>query len=150
MGEVSYDQVFKDSNGKPVPNGAMGVDKFKVVDGMAVELLRFICILVPIKSYLRKLRGDNNLLPFLPQMTLITLEPNEVLFADSEDMMSCFNLFKMPDSWAGYFTFEKPVSKSAFGGDPKEVSYVCVYASCTHGMAWSSRCYAVNGETSCF
>ena len=71
----------------------MGGDRFKVVDGKTTELLRLICILVPIKPYLRKLRGDSNLLPFLPQMTLITLEPNEVLFTDSEDMMSCFNLF---------------------------------------------------------
>ena len=102
FGEVSYEQVFMDFNGKPVLNGAMGVDKFKVVEGKTVELLRFICILVPINSYLRKLRGDSNLLPFLPQVTLITLEPNEVMYTDSEDMMSCFNLFKMPDCWAGY------------------------------------------------
>ena len=106
FGEVSFDQVFKDSNGKPVLNGAMGVDKFKVVDGKTAGLLRFICILVPINSYLRKLTGDSNLLPFLPQMTLVTLEPHEVLFTDLENMMSCFNLFKMPDSWAGYFSLK--------------------------------------------
>ena len=41
FGEVGYDKVFKDPNGKPVLNGAMGVDKFKVVDGKTVELLRF-------------------------------------------------------------------------------------------------------------
>ena len=34
----------------------------------------------------------------------------------------------MPDSWAGYFTFEKLVSKSASGGDPNEVSYVYMRA----------------------
>ena len=94
FGEVSLDKVFKDSNGKPVVNGVMGVDKFKVVDGRTVELLRFICNPVPINSYLRKLKGDSNLLPFLPQMTLIPLEPHEVLFTDSEDMMSCLNLFQ--------------------------------------------------------
>ena len=108
-------------------NGAMGVDKFKVVEGKTIELLRFMCIFVTINSYLRKLRGDSNILPCLLQMTLITLEPSEVLFTDSEDMMSCLNLLKMPDCWAGYFTFEKPVSQSAFGGDPNEMSYVCVY-----------------------
>ena len=109
-------------------NGATGVDKVKIVDGKTVELLRFICILVPINSYLRKLKGDSNLLPFLPQMTLMTLEPNEVLFTDSEDMMSCFNLFKMPDCWAGYFAFEKPVPRSAFGGNPNELGYVYMRA----------------------
>ena len=61
-------------------------------------------------------------------MTLITLEPNEVLCTDPEVMMSCFKLLKMPDSWAGYFTFEKPFSMSAFGGDPNEVSYVYMRA----------------------
>ena len=105
FGECSCEQVFKDSNGKPVLNGAMGVDRFKVVEGRTVEPLQFICIIAPINSYLRKLRGDSNLLPFLPQMTLITLEPNEVLFTDPEDMMSCSDLFEMPDCWAGYFTF---------------------------------------------
>ena len=125
LGEASYDHVFKGLNGKPVLNEAMGADKFKVVDGKTVELLRLICILVPINSYLRKLRGDINIFPFLPQMTLITLEPNEVLFTDSEDMMNCLNLLKMPDSWAGYFIFEKPVSKSAFGGDPNEAMCIC-------------------------
>ena len=105
FGEVDFEQVFRGPNGKPVLNGAMGVDKFKVVEGTIVELLRFMCTLVPANSRLRKLRGDSNLLPFfLPQMTFITLEPNEVLFADPEDMMSCFNFIKMPDCWAGYFT----------------------------------------------
>ena len=33
FGEVSHEEVFKDSNGKPVLNGAMGVDKFKVAEG---------------------------------------------------------------------------------------------------------------------
>ena len=61
-------------------------------------------------------------------MTPITLEPNEVLFTDSEDMVSCFDLFKMPDCWSGYFTFEKPVARSAFGGDPNEVSHVYMRA----------------------
>ena len=34
----------------------------------------------------------------------------------------------MPDSWAGHLIFEKPVSKSAFGGDPNEVRYVYMRA----------------------
>ena len=96
-------------------NGAVGVDKFNVVDGRTVELLRFICIVVPINSYFRRLRGDSNLPPFLPQVTLITLEPSEALFTDSEDMLSCFNLFKLPGCWAGYFPFEKHVSRGIFG-----------------------------------
>ena len=128
FGEISYEQIFKDHNGVPVLNGAMGVDKIKEIDGKPTNLLRFICILVPINSYLRKLRGDSNLLPFLPQMSLLALEPNELLYIDSEDMLSCFNLFKMPDSWAGFFAFEKPVSSAVFGKDPNNVSYVYMRA----------------------
>ena len=74
-----------------------------------MNLLRFIHILVPINAYIRKLRGDSNLLPFLPQRSLLTLEPDEALYIDPEDMLGCFNLFKMPDPWAGFFAFEKLV-----------------------------------------
>ena len=41
--------------------------------------------------------------------------------------MSCFNLFKCQIAGLGMFTCGKPVSKSAFGGDPSEMSYVCMY-----------------------
>ena len=42
--------------------------------------------------------------------------------------MSCFNLFEMPYCWVGNFIFEKPVARSASGGDPNEVSYVYMRA----------------------
>ena len=109
-------------------NGARGVDKISEVGGKQVNLLRFICILVPINTYLRKLRGDSNLFPSLPQMSLLALEPNELLYVDSEDMLYCFNSFKMSGSWSGLFAFEKPVSSAVFGKDANEVSYVCMRA----------------------
>ena len=65
----------------------MGVDKIAEVNGKQVNLLRFICILVPINTYLRKLRGDSQLLPFLPHMGLLALGPNELLYVDSEEML---------------------------------------------------------------
>ena len=76
FGETSYDEMFRDIAGNPVPNGAMGVGKIKEVNGKQVNLLRLSCILVPINTYLRKLRGDSNLFPFLPQMSLLALELN--------------------------------------------------------------------------
>ena len=42
--------------------------------------------------------------------------------------MNCFNLFKMSDCGAGYFAFEKPVPRSAFGGSPNELAYVYMRA----------------------
>ena len=45
--------MLKDKNGNPVLNDAMGVDKIKEINGKQVNLLRFICILVPINTYLK-------------------------------------------------------------------------------------------------
>ena len=50
-------------------------------------------------------------------MSLLALGPNKLLYVGSEDTLSCFNLFKMPDTWAGFFAFEKLVSSAAFGKD---------------------------------
>ena len=41
---------FLKKDGNPVLNGAMGVDKIKEVNGKQINLLRFICILVPISK----------------------------------------------------------------------------------------------------
>ena len=41
---VSYDEIVKSPQGEPILNGAMGVDKPKVVDGVETMCLRFISI----------------------------------------------------------------------------------------------------------
>ena len=64
FGTISLEEVFTDQFGEPVLNGAMGVDKFKTVNGKQEAFLRFSCILTPIKSFMRKLRGDSHTLPF--------------------------------------------------------------------------------------
>ena len=74
FGEVSLNEVFCDHHGVPVLNGAMGVDKWKEIDGEQIHLLRFICIFCPVNAYMRKLRGDSDLLPFLPQMNMLSLD----------------------------------------------------------------------------
>ena len=51
-----------------------------------------------------------------------------LLYIDSEDMLFCFNLFKMPDSWAGFFAFEKQVSSAVFEKDANSLSYVYMRA----------------------
>ncbi|CAK0841665.1 unnamed protein product [Prorocentrum cordatum] len=107
-----------------VLNGAMGVDKVKYVNGVRIELLRFICIFVPINAFLRRLQGDSGLLPYIGQLGLTVLEEDEAFWVDSEDMESCFKLFYMPSEWLGMFAFEKQVPLSAFGGDPNVMTYV--------------------------
>ena len=126
FGKASESELFRDQFGNPVLNGAMGVDKPKEVNGKTEVFLRFMCIFVPINAYLRRLRGDSSLLPYLNQLSLVVLEEGEVLTIDSEDMQSCFNLFCMPPAWAGYFAFEKQVPASAFGGSPNELVYAYI------------------------
>ena len=48
MAPIAIDKVSKDRRGSPVFAGAMGVDKFKEVDGEQKRFLRFIAILKPI------------------------------------------------------------------------------------------------------
>ena len=49
---------------RSILNGAMGVKKLKEhADGTVTQLQRFITNLVPMNSYLRRLRGDSGLLP---------------------------------------------------------------------------------------
>ena len=62
--------------------------------------------------------------PYINQLGLVRLNGEEELVVDAEDMESCFNLFRVPDSWAGFFAFEAKVPKSAFGGNPNEMTYV--------------------------
>ncbi|CAK0908038.1 unnamed protein product, partial [Prorocentrum cordatum] len=120
--------IFRDAWGTPVLNGAMGVDKPKLVDGEVVTCLRFTCIFCSINAFFRKLRGDAGDLPYLGQLGLVLLEGYEILTIDSEDMQACFNLFRMPPAWSAFFAFEKVVPMSAFGGDPSVMTHVAMRA----------------------
>ena len=54
---------MRDMDGALILNGAMGVKKLKeLADGTVTQLQRFITNLVPMNSYLRRLRGDSGLL----------------------------------------------------------------------------------------
>ena len=67
--------VFCDDHGRKILSGAMAVAKDKDLGGGRIEYRqRFISILVPLNSYLRRLRGDSSLLPKVIRMSLVTLE----------------------------------------------------------------------------
>ena len=123
---IAEDKIFRNQFGDLITCGAMGVDKFKEVDGVITHLLRFICILTPINAYMRKFRGDSWSLPQAALLSTITLLEDEVLLIDSENLQSCFNLFFFPESWYGYFAFSKKVSMAAFGGSPSESTWVAM------------------------
>ena len=135
MAKVEEDAIFRDQSGELILNGAMGVAKVKQLgDGSTVHLQRFITNLVPMNSYLRRLRGDSSLLPPVGRLGLIHLSDDEALELDSEDMESAFNLFRMPVAWRGAFAYSKPVPESACpGGDPHKRMYVAIT---TVPMGW--------------
>lgn len=115
MVPVRKEDVFKDHQGRPVFNGAMAVVKVKKIGGEDKQLQRFISNLVPGNSYQSHLPGDDVHLPYLGQMAMMSVHPDEELVVDSEDLTSCFNLFSLPRAWAPYIAFGKPVDGSVFG-----------------------------------
>ena len=127
--------IMRDMDGALILNGAMGVKKLKEhADGTVTQLQRFITNLVPTNSYLRRLRGDSGLLPPVGRLGLIQLEADETLEIDSEDMVSAFNLFRMPVPWRGAFTYAKQVPASVCpGGDPNTMVY---FAITTVPLGW--------------
>ncbi len=53
-----------------------------------------------------------------------TVGDDEELVIDSEDLTSCFNLFRLPKVWSGYMAFAKTVSGAVFGVGPGLRCYV--------------------------
>ena len=125
---VAESEIFRDQHGRMVLNGAMGVDKEKdLPDGTVLDLLRFISILCPINAYMRRLRGDVHALPYLHQLSLILLGPEEHVMINSQDLGSCANILRMPKAWLGMFAFEKRVPGSVvLGGSSNELKYVAI------------------------
>eukprot|EP00971_Amphidinium_carterae_P325008 6455066-Amphidinium_carterae.1 len=101
--------------GKPLLNGAMGVRKVKKLDGVEVECQRFISILTPINEYVSFVVDGDQLLPYVGQLTTLVLDGEQIAVVDSDDLESCFNLFRMPPDWYPYFGFSMKVPLSTFG-----------------------------------
>lgn len=85
MVAVDPDDAFKDHRGRPVLNGAGAVKKEKKVDGQVVRMQRFISNLIPSNMFQDRGDGDDKLLPYLGQLTLVEQEEREVWLVDSED-----------------------------------------------------------------
>eukprot|EP00435_Cladocopium_sp_Y103_P059381 s905_g21.t1 len=99
-------------------------DEVKMIGGEEKSLQRFISILVPSNTYQAHMVADDAHLPYLGQMAMLEVDEDEEMLVDSEDLVSCFNLFRLPRKWAGFCTFAKKVRSSIFGGPPDEMSYV--------------------------
>ena len=116
-------------------SGAGAVPKTKSVGGEVKHLQRFISNLIPANAYQERLDGDDKLLPYLGQLTLLEQGENEIWLVDSEDFVSCFNLFRLPPCWHRYMAFEKKVYARVFGGAPGTMVYA---AMAVLPMGWIS------------
>lgn len=132
---VEEGEIFCNQFGQKILNGAMAVDKAKVIDGVERTLQRFICILTPINAYMRKLRGDAWTLPQVHQLGCKLLSEGEYVLTNGEDCTSAFNLLRLPPQWRAYFAFSKQVSKAVFGGPAGELTHVAMTAV---PMGWSA------------
>ena len=60
---------------------------------------------------------------------------DEVLWVESEDLASCFNLFSVPDSWLQFFAYERPVARRDVGLPGEGITYVAIRSI---PMGWHS------------
>jgi hypothetical protein len=116
---IEENDVLTDHNGVPVYSGAMGVDKWKLVDRLGKpswkRLLRFISIMCPANDYFKDTEPGEVNLPYVGQLTLLTLHEANDFVLDSSDLESCFNLFTMPESFRAFTAFEKKVPGECLG-----------------------------------
>ena len=118
MVPVAHDEVFRDTMGNMVLNGAGGVRKVKRIGGEERVMQRFISNLIPSNEYQAHLSGGDKFLPYLGQISLFQMDDSEMMLVDSEDFCSCFNLFSLPEPWRRYMCFEKTVDGAVFGLTP--------------------------------
>ena len=107
MCRVDENEVFRDKNGVPVLNGAGGVKKVKTIGGEEKTLQRFISILVPSNTYQAHMAADDTHLPYLGQMAMMEIDIDEEVLIDLEDLVSCFNLFRLPQSGRECVPFQR-------------------------------------------
>lgn len=115
MKVVDDDCIPRDRSGHLITNGAGAVKKDKIIKGKSVECQRFISILVPTNAATTPIKGAQDTLPYIGTLSALMLEEDEVLYLDSEDLQSAFNLFSVPDNWLGFFAYSKKVDGKAFG-----------------------------------
>ncbi|CAE7232215.1 unnamed protein product [Symbiodinium sp. CCMP2592] len=116
MVAVREEDIPQDRRGHLITNGAGGVAKVKMDGGTRVEAQRFISILCPTNDAMRLLPGAQDTLPYIGQLTGVLAEKDSYLVLDSEDLQSAFNLFRLPEQWAPFFSFSQKVRGDALGG----------------------------------
>ena len=100
---IPLDQVLHYRN-QPVLNGMFGVEKPTRLDDSS-PVLRVIMNLVPTNSCVKQLCGGTSSLPFIGQWLSVALDENEEVRLWQSDMSAAFYLFRVPEPWWGYLSF---------------------------------------------
>ena len=96
---VNKSELILDAEGNPLTCGMFGVGKGKTTmmpDGSMAEILRLIANLIPSNEVQEQVIGDNGTLPYPGCWQSLLLEPDTVVFWNSEDMQASFFLFRLP------------------------------------------------------
>lgn len=90
--------------GEPVLNGLFGVPKNTTLDDGA-PVLRLIMNLVPGNSITRQIKGSIRNLPHITAWLSTFVDQGEHIRIWQSDMSNAFYLFKIPEAWGPYLSF---------------------------------------------
>ena len=103
---TTEDQIPRDANGELLLVGAFGVSKpTRLLDGR--EVLRMVINAIPSNLVQLMIMGDLGMFPVDPPWPTLILGLGEGLLWDSEDVKSCFTIYRMIPEWRRYFTLSK-------------------------------------------
>eukprot|EP00438_Fugacium_kawagutii_P030064 Skav225587 [mRNA] locus=scaffold901:108728:113061:+ [translate_table: standard] len=110
--------------GSLVQNGMFGVKKVgkDLPDGRPAQ--RLIMDLRGSNSVLRIIGGDIATLAGASAFTNIVLEDGKLITISGDDLCSSFYLFRLPDAWRPFLSFERSVSWRALGVDRDGDTYM--------------------------
>ena len=125
----------KHVRGSPVLNGLFGVPKQTILsDGTPV--LRLIMNLIPGNAITKQIRGSVRNLPHITAWLSTFVEEGEQIQLWQSDMSNAFYLFKIPQTWAPYLSFN--VKRIVDGGPAGHEGEMMVLACRVLPMGWAS------------
>ena len=104
-------------DGVEVTNGLFAVEKVgrDLPDGRTAQ--RLIMDLRATNAVLKIIGGDIRTLTGACSFSSVVLDDGNMISISGDDLVSSFYLFRMPDEWLPYLTFEKEISWKALGYD---------------------------------
>ena len=95
-------------NGKPLLNGAFGVEKPGKITSSGRVVLRFIMDLRPSNYLQLPIVGDIDTLAGPGKWVNLVLPKGQVIKISGDDLTAAFYLFQLPPTWHPLFAFERP------------------------------------------